>query len=304
MTEEKVEGLVVKSLGGFYYVKDKNNNEYECRARGLFRNKNIKLLVGDYVTVDLQKEGSGYVVDIAPRKNELVRPPLANIDTLVLVSSVVDPKPNLLILDELIAIAEYNNIEPLIVFTKMDLQDPSEYFEIYKNAGFKVFCVNNKTCEGTKELKEELKGKISAFSGNSGVGKSSLLNAIDKNFNIKTGDTSQKLGRGRHTTRHVELFEIEDNGFIADTPGFSAIEPQKFQIILKDELENCFREFEPYIGKCKFTGCSHTKEKGCEILNALENGDISLSRHQSYVKMYEEAKNIKEWEIKKWTGAL
>lgn len=299
MTEEKVEGLVVKSLGGFYYVKDKNNNEYECRARGLFRNKNIKLLVGDYVTIDLQKEGSGYVVDIAPRKNELVRPPLANIDTLVLVSSVVDPKPNLLILDELIAIAEYNNIEPLIVFTKMDLQDPSEYFEIYKNAGFKVFCVNNKTCEGTKELKEELKGKISAFSGNSGVGKSSLLNAIDKNFNIKTGDTSQKLGRGRHTTRHVELFEIEDNGFIADTPGFSAIEPQKFQIILKDELENCFREFEPYIGKCKFTGCSHTKEKGCEILNALENGDISLSRHQSYVKMYEEAKNIKEWEIKK-----
>ena len=245
MTEEKVEGLVVKSLGGFYYVKDKNNNEYECRARGLFRNKNIKLLVGDYVTVDLQKEGSGYVVDIAPRKNELVRPPLANIDTLVLVSSVVDPKPNLLILDELIAIAEYNNIEPLIVFTKMDLQDPSEYFEIYKNAGFKVFCVNNKTCEGTKELKEELKGKISAFSGNSGVGKSSLLNAIDKNFNIKTGDTSQKLGRGRHTTRHVELFEIEDNGFIADTPGFSAIEPQKFQIILKDELENCVREFEP-----------------------------------------------------------
>ena len=299
MIEKKIEGLVVKSLGGFYYVKDKNNNEYECRARGLFRNKNIKLLVGDYVTVDLQEEGSGYIVDVAPRKNELVRPPLANIDILVLVCSVIDPKPNLLILDELIAIAEYNNIEPIIVFTKIDLQDSSEYFKLYKSAGFKVFCVNNKTCEGTRELKEQLKGKISAFSGNSGVGKSSLLNAIDKDFNIKTGDTSQKLGRGRHTTRHVELFEIEDNGFIADTPGFSAIEPQKFQIILKDELQNCFREFEPYIGKCKFTGCSHTKEKGCEILNALENRDISLSRHQSYVKMFEEAKNIKEWEIKK-----
>lgn len=299
MTEEKIKGLVVKSLGGFYYVKDKNNNEYECRGRGLFRNKNIKLLVGDYVTIELQQEGSGYIVDIEPRKNELVRPPLANIDVLVLVSSVVNPKPNLLILDELIAIAEYNNIEPILVFTKIDLKDPSEYEKIYRDAGFKVFCINNKTGEGTEKLQDELNGKISAFSGNSGVGKSSLLNAINKDFNIKTGDTSQKLGRGRHTTRHVELFQISNDGYIADTPGFSAIEPQKFQIILKDELQNCFREFYPYIGSCKFTGCSHTKEKGCEILSALENGDISYSRHESYVKMYEEAKNIKEWELKK-----
>lgn len=299
MTEEKVEGLVVKSLGGFYYVKDKNNNEYECRARGLFRNKKIKLLVGDFVTVDLQDEKSGYIVDFKERKNQLVRPPLANIDTIVMVNSVVDPKPNLLIIDELIAIAEYNNIEPIIVFTKIDLKEPDEYEEIYRKAGFKVFCVNNKTGEGTSELKNELIGKISAFSGNSGVGKSSLLNAINSSFNIKTGDTSQKLGRGKHTTRHVELFEIGDNSFIADTPGFSAIETKKFQVILKEDLQDCFREFEPYIGTCKFTGCSHTKEKGCEILKALENSEISQSRHQSYLKMYEEAKNIKEWELKK-----
>ncbi|MEG1448866.1 MAG: ribosome small subunit-dependent GTPase A [Oscillospiraceae bacterium] len=299
MTEKKIEGLVVKSLGGFYYVKDKDNNEYECRARGLFRNKNIKIVVGDYVSADIQEEGNGYILDIVPRKNQLVRPPLANIDVLVLVNSVVDPKPNLLVLDELIAIAEYNNIEPIIVFTKIDRQDPKEYEEIYREAGFKVFCVNNKTCEGTLQLKEELRGKISAFSGNSGVGKSSLLNAINSTFNIKTGDTSQKLGRGKHTTRHVELFPLDNSGYIADTPGFSSIETQRFEIIFKEELQNCFREFEPYIDGCKFTGCSHTKEKGCKVLEALEEGKISSSRHNSYVKMYEEARNIKEWEHKK-----
>ena len=299
MEEKQIKGIVIKSLGGFYYVKDKNNNEYECRARGLFRNKSIKIIVGDYVTVDLQEENKGYIVSVDDRKNSLVRPPIANIDALVLVNSVVDPKPNLFVLDKLIAISEFNNIEPVVCFTKIDLASHEEYSQIYKNAGFKVFCVNNKTKDGTKELIEYLSGKVCAFSGNSGVGKSSLLNAIDSNLNIKTGDTSQKLGRGKHTTRHTELFEINNNTYIADTPGFSAIETEKFQVILKEDLASCFREFAPYIDNCRFTGCSHTKEKGCAVLDALNNGKISASRHESYLAMYEDAKQIKEWELKK-----
>lgn len=304
MEEEITEGLIIKSLGGFYYVKDKNNKEYECRARGLFRNKNIKLLVGDYVTVLVQDDQTGYINSVKERKNSLVRPPIANIDSLVLVNSVIDPKPNLFVLDKLIAISEFNNMDPVIVFTKIDLASHEEYSEIYKKAGFNVFCINNKTKEGVSELLEFLNGKLCAFSGNSGVGKSSLLNAINSDFNIKTGDTSQKLGRGKHTTRHTELFEINYNTYIADTPGFSAIETEKFQIILKEDLPLCFREFKNYTENCKFTGCSHTKEKGCAVLKALEEGKISPSRHASYLNMYEEARQIKEWELKKWKSVL
>lgn len=299
MTEQNIRGRIVKSLGGFYYVADEQDKEniIECRARGAFRQQNIKPCVGDWVSVELTLQGKGYVVEIEPRKNSLVRPPLANLDQLILVVSIADPAPNTFVLDKLIAIAEYQQIEPVIVVTKCDLADPAEFMQIYRKAGFEVYETKSLEHEGIKEVLEIMKGKTSAFCGNSGAGKSTLLNAIDPRLSLDTGDISQKLGRGRHTTRHVELFELPNGGVVADTPGFSAVDLEKFQIILKDELADCFREMRSYEGKCRFRGCSHTKETGCAVLEAVKNGEISQSRHQSYLNLYEQAKNIKEWEI-------
>ncbi len=299
MTEQNIRGRIVKSLGGFYYVADEQDKEniIECRARGAFRQQNIKPCVGDWVSVELTLQGKGYVVEIESRKNSLVRPPLANLDQLILVVSIADPAPNTFVLDKLIAIAEYQQIEPVIVVTKCDLADPTEFMQIYRKAGFEVYETKSLEHEGIKEVLEIMKGKTSAFCGNSGAGKSTLLNAIDPRLSLDTGDISQKLGRGRHTTRHVELFELPNGGVVADTPGFSAVDLEKFQIILKDELADCFREMRSYEGKCRFRGCSHTKETGCAVLEAVKNGEISQSRHQSYLNLYEQAKNIKEWEI-------
>ncbi len=299
MTQQNVQGRIMKSLGGFYYVSDPRNKGemIECRARGAFRQQNIKPCVGDWVEVELTPQGKGYVLQVQPRKNSLVRPPLANLDQLVLVVSIADPAPNAFVLDKLIAIAEYQQIEPVIVITKCDLADPSEFAQIYRQAGFTVLETKTLAHEGIEEVMEVLRDKTSAFCGNSGAGKSTLLNAIDPRLSLDTGDISQKLGRGRHTTRHVELYELPQGGFVADTPGFSAVDLEKFQIILKDELADCFREMRQYEGQCRFRGCSHTKEAGCAVLEAVKNGEIAQSRHQSYLALYEQAKNIKEWEI-------
>lgn len=299
MTQQNVQGRIMKSLGGFYYVSDpQRRGEFiECRARGVFRQQNIKPCVGDWVQVELTPQGKGYVLQVQPRKNSLVRPPLANLDQLVLVVSIADPAPNAFVLDKLIAIAEYQQIEPVVVITKCDLADPAEFAEIYRRAGFVVLQTKTLEHQGIEEVMEVLRDKTSAFCGNSGAGKSTLLNAIDPRLSLDTGDISQKLGRGRHTTRHVELYELPQGGFVADTPGFSAVDLEKFQIILKDELADCFREMRQYEGKCRFRGCSHTKEAGCAVLEAVKNGEIAQSRHQSYLALYEQAKNIKEWEI-------
>ena len=299
LTKQNVRGRIIKSLGGFYYVADSEQKEniIECRARGAFRQQNVKPCVGDWAQVELTPQGKGYVVEIEERKNSLVRPPLANLDQLVLVVSIADPAPNAFVLDKLIAIAEYQEIEPIIVITKCDLADPEEFAQIYRKAGFTVLETKSLQHEGIESVMEILKDKTSAFCGNSGAGKSTLLNAIDPRLSLDTGDISQKLGRGRHTTRHVELYELPSGGFVADTPGFSAVDLEKFQIILKDELAGCFREMRQYEGKCRFRGCSHTKEAGCAVLEAVKNGEISQSRHQSYLNLYELAKNIKEWEI-------
>lgn len=205
--------------------------------------------VGDWVEVELTDEGKGYVVKVQPRKNSLVRPPLANLDQLVLVVSIADPAPNAFVLDQLIAIAEYQDIEPVIVVTKCDLADPSDFAKIYTDAGFTVCLTRTLEHQGIEQVMQVLQGKTSAFCGNSGAGKSTLLNAIDPRLALSTGDISQKLGRGRHTTRHVELFELPQGGYVADTPGFSAVDLEKFQVILKDELAGCFREMRPYEGK-------------------------------------------------------
>ncbi len=295
---EQVKGQIIKSLGGFYYVQTSDQEVLECRACGAFRNKNIKPCVGDFAAVERTGEGTGYVVELRERKNSLIRPPLANLDQLVLVVSIADPAPNALVLDKLIAIAEYQKIEPVIVVTKADLKDPKPFAEIYRRAGFSTAVVCSMTGDGVEEVKALLSGKFSAFCGNSGAGKSSLLNALDKRFSIDTADISQKLGRGRHTTRHVEIYTLDNGARVADTPGFSAVELEKFQIIRKEELQHCFREFEPYLGQCQFTGCSHTKEKGCAVLAALQKNEIAAQRHQSYLSLYEQAKQIKEWELK------
>lgn len=290
------EGLIIRSTGGFYYVWS-DGETTECRARGLFRKEGRKPLVGDRVRIGLSEDdGSGCVTELLPRKNALLRPPLANIDTFVLVASVLDPAPNTLILDKLLAIAAYKGISPMLVVTKSDLAASDTLETIYRAAGFPVLAVSDKSEAGLPELREALSTGISAFSGNTGVGKSSLLGRIG-GMTLETGETSRKLGRGRHTTRTVELYPFRE-GWIADTPGFSSVETERYEHIRKEALADCFPEFRPYSDKCRFTGCSHTVEKGCAVLEALAKGAIPLSRHTSYRTMYEEAKNIKEWELK------
>lgn len=297
----QLSGAIIKATGGFYYVVCDNDADkvYECRARGLFRKEKIKPLVGDLVKIEVIDDAAAYVIEILPRKNELVRPPLANIDTFVLVTSVADPPPNLFVLDKLIAIAVHKNIAPMLVITKTDLGDSTQLEEIYRLAGIPVQCVSLGSNRGLAELRAALSTGVSAFCGNTGVGKSTLLNSIDSRFSIETGETSQKLGRGRHTTRHVELYRIAPGGYIADTPGFSAVDMERYEHIRKEELADCFSEFAPFTPDCRFTGCSHTVEKGCEVLAALADGKIAPSRHENYCALYEEAKQIKDWELPK-----
>lgn len=294
-----MDGLIIKGIGGFYYVETVQGI-VECKAKGIFRQKKLSPLAGDRVSIDIDSNGKGLIEEIKPRKNELLRPPLANLDQLFLVVSSCEPEPNLFVIDKLLTIAEYKEIQPLIVLTKEDLKRDERIAEIYRNAGYQVISVSNIGTDNGKALLPYLKGKITALTGNTGVGKSSLLNSMIEGLELETSQISQKLGRGRHTTRHVELYRVEGqpDAYIADTPGFSTVELNQYDIILKDRLQYCFREFEPYLGKCRFTGCSHTAEKGCAVLEALECGKIELSRHQSYVQLYEAAKQIKEWELK------
>lgn len=292
------DGRLIKGIGGFYYVETAEA-VYECKARGIFRKRGITPLVGDYVSISVNDNAENTIDEIKERKNSLVRPPLANIDQLFIVSSVVDPSINLFVLDKLIATAEFKKIEPIVIITKSDLSDRyEEYEKIYSNAGFKVIVCNNINGDGSEQIKALLSGKTSAFTGNSGVGKSTLLNAIDPNLALETGHTSKKLGRGRHTTRQCELFKV-GGGYVADTPGFSALDFERCEKIYKEDLPYCFREFAPYLEKCKFqTNCSHTGDKGCAVAEAVNNGLISKKRYNSYVEMYNEVKDIKEWEKK------
>ncbi|MFV0496552.1 MAG: ribosome small subunit-dependent GTPase A [Candidatus Fimivivens sp.] len=288
------QGRIIRQTGGFYYV-DTDNGVMECRARGLFRKQGITPLVGDIAQVEKTDDGKGFVIGLKERKNSLVRPPMANIDRLLLILSIDDPPPNILVVDKMLAIAQYKDIDAVIVVTKADLSDTDMLCSQYRAVGYKVVSINS-LAGSSEEIAALIKGKLCVLAGNTGVGKSTLLNAIDPELALKTGETSQKLGRGRHTTRVTELFEL-CGGLIADTPGFSSLETAQLELIKKDKLELCFREFEPYLGRCRFTGCSHTKEKGCAILSAVASGEISLSRHESYLVMYQEARQIKEWEV-------
>lgn len=289
------EGIIFKAMSGFYYV-EADGETVECRARGRFRLDKITPLVGDRIRFNDSEDGKGYVTEILPRKNAFVRPAVANIDVMVVVASAVIPVTDPFLIDRVTAIAENNHCDVVICINKCDMDRGDKLYDIYQNSGFRIIRTSAKTCEGIDELSECISGKICAFTGNTGVGKSSILNAMHPGLVIKTGDVSEKLGRGRHTTRHVELFKLLNGAVIADTPGFSSFDIDQIDTVSKDQLQYAFREFLPYIDNCRFSNCSHVKERGCAVIEALNNGEIQRSRHNSYVRLYEQAKNIKEWE--------
>ncbi|MBR2175967.1 MAG: ribosome small subunit-dependent GTPase A [Clostridia bacterium] len=293
---EKLTGLIIKAISGFYYV-EAADRIYECKARGIFRKKGLSPAVGDRAEISILGDDKAQVENIMPRKNYLVRPPLANLDRLFIVASVSDPSPSTLIIDKVSAVAVSKKIEPVIVFTKSDLADCSRLVETYHSVGIKAFAYSIKSSGCKAKLTELLNGKISAFTGNTGVGKSSLLNSLFPELDIATAEISRKLGRGRHTTRHSELYKV-GGGYVADTPGFSTVDIERYELIRKNEIAGCFPEFGEHIGNCRFTGCSHTVEKGCAVLEAVRSGEIPLSRHQSYKQMYDEVKNIPEWQLR------
>ena len=288
-----MKGYIVKGIGGFYYVKTEEGI-VECKPRGIFRKQKIAPVAGDEVTVETEN-GASVIAEIAPRKNVFVRPPMANLDVLFLVASTTQPTPSTLVLDKLSAIAVDKGVQPVIVCTKADLGEAEFLRSAYERSTLPFIAIHYDTGEGLDEVKQWINGRLCAFCGNSGVGKSTLLNTLAPALHRETGQISQKLGRGRHTTREVEIFEI-CGGRLADTPGFASLEAQKLCRIPKDDLQHTFPEFGPYFGQCRFTGCSHRSETGCAVREAVEAGTISKTRYASYLAMYEEASARKEWE--------
>ena len=282
---------ITKGIGGFYYVRTPQGI-VECKARGIFRKRGITPVAGDLVA--LSPDGT-MIDEILPRKNVFVRPPVANLDVLFIVASTTQPVPSTLVLDQLAAAAIYKDVQPVLVVTKADLATADKLAQAYATSGIPLVQLHYETGEGLDTIRGYIKGHLCAFCGNSGVGKSTLLNTLAPELNRETGQISQKLGRGRHTTREVEIFEV-CGGRLADTPGFASLEAQKLCRIPKEDLQHTFPEFERYFGQCRFTGCSHRSETGCAVRAAVEEGKISQTRYASYLAMYEEANARKEWE--------
>ncbi len=291
MTEAN-HSIIIKSVRGLYTVASPDGVLTECPARGVLRKMGQEPYVGDYVRME-----DGVIAEVLPRKNEIIRPPLANLDQLCFVVSMCAPQPNLRLLDKFIAVSAYKEIEPLLLLTKVDLASCEEIRALYSSIGIPILTVDYQDPASLDAVCAAFAGKVSALTGNSGAGKSTLLNALDSTLEIPTGEISRKLGRGRHTTRHAQLYPLQSGGYIADTPGFSTFDTQRYAVIRKEDLADCFVEFAPYQGDCRFHDCAHICEKGCAVLEAVETGKIPKSRHESYCDMYEEAKQIKEWEL-------
>lgn len=291
------EGTVVKALSGFYYVAV-GDRMVTCRARGRFRLDGSSPLVGDRVRLATDAAGDGSVREILPRRNRFVRPAVANIDIMVMVAAAVNPITDPFLIDRVSALAAYHDCDFLLCINKTDLHAADELFEIYKSSGVDVIRTSAETGEGLKEIKNRLSGRVSAFTGNSGVGKTSLLNALDPQLTLKTGEVSRHLGRGKHTTRHVELFALPFGGYIADTPGFGSFDVDQMENIRPAQLQHCFPEFRPYLGQCRFSDCTHRSEPGCAVIRAVKEGRIHSSRLDSYIRLWEQANQIKDWEAK------
>lgn len=291
------EGIIVKALSGFYYVNTPEGI-IECRARGRFRAEGTSPLVGDRVECGLEGNGKGRIDQMKPRKNFFIRPAVANIDALVFVAANTNPVTDPFLIDRVSVIAADAGCELIVCVNKTDIDPADELFSIFTGAGFKCFLTSAETGEGLEALKDALQGKVCAFTGNSGVGKSSLLNCLLPGANIPTGQVSEKLGRGRHTTRHVELYALGNDSYAVDTPGFASFDVEMMNPISKEDLQYDFIDFAPYIGSCRFNDCAHLKEPGCGIIAAVEKGEISQSRYRSYVRLYELSAQHKSWETK------
>lgn len=291
------DGVIVKALSGFYYVNT-GSELVECKARGKFRLDGTSPLVGDRVGLSIDANGKGRIEQLIERKNWFIRPAVANIDTLVFVAANTNPVTDPFLVDRVSVIAAEAGCELVICVNKTDIDPGDELFEVFTKAGFKVVRTSAETGEGMEELLEALSGKICAFTGNSGVGKSSILNKLIPGVHIETGEVSEKLGRGKHTTRHVQLYELGKNTFVADTPGFASFEIEMMTVISKEQLQYDFIDFAPYIGRCRFNDCAHLKEPGCAVTQALEQGYIMPSRYKSYQRLYELSAQHKPWESK------
>ena len=293
---EKQTGRILRSISGFYDVQTPVGL-ITCRGRGTLRRGGESPLTGDLVEITVEK-GKGMVDRILPRKNAFVRPAVANVDGLVVFAANVNPVTEPFLIDRVAAIAGDQDVPVYIIVNKCDLDPGENLIRIYRNAGFHVIQSSAETGEGVEELRQVLKGKLTAFTGNSGVGKSSILNALCPELGLSTGEVSEKLGRGRHTTRHVELYRLDEDTYVADTPGFSSFDTDQMDVILKENLQYAFPDFEPYLGKCQFHDCSHRKEPGCAVTAALAAGEIEETRYDSYLRLYEKSSQIKTWEMK------
>ena len=293
---ERRTGRIVRSLSGFYEVQTPAG-VVTCRGRGSLRRGGDSPLTGDMVEITVEG-GKGMVERILPRKNSFVRPAVANVDALVVFAANVNPVTEPFLIDRVAAIAGDQGVEVYILINKCDLDPAVDLERIYTRAGFPVIRASAQTGEGVAQLRSLLSGKLTAFTGNTGVGKSSMLNALCPGLELATGQVSQKLGRGRHTTRHVELFALDENTYVADTPGFASFDTEQMEVILKENLQYAFRDFAPYLGECQFHDCSHRAEPGCAVRRAVEEGEIEASRYKSYLRLYDQYSRIKEWERK------
>lgn len=294
--EKRLTGRILRSLSGFYDVQT-TLGLVTCRGRGSLRKNHQIPLTGDMVEITLEGK-KGMVERILPRRNCFVRPAVANVDALVVFAANVNPVTEPFLIDRVAAIAGDQEVEVILCVNKCDLDPAVDLVRIYTHAGFTVICASAETGQGVEELRRLLQGKLTAFTGNTGVGKSSMLNRLAPNLSLATGEVSEKLGRGRHTTRHVELYQLDDETYVADTPGFSSFDTDQMDVILKENLQYSFPDFAPYTGSCQFHDCSHRSEPGCAVRAALDEGKIEPTRYDSYLKLYEKASQIKLWELK------